>query len=803
MSHQRNDSLSSNEWDPYGTAEYYYGEGVNKPRTRTYSVVDTQSKHFNDFRMGSIDTLHEVSSLEGSKNPSPAPEIKPKPVVFSERPIPVLFKDTPEEPIPADKPKPAPGTRRPSIVPMYDDSAKTRRASVDASVFRPRKFYIGNIEQTLEELLKNEDTDNNYQITIEDTGPKVLKLGTANSNGYMKLPVKGTYMLSNLLQELTIAKGFGRKEMVLDERRLSENPVARMCRLITTQFWPSLTREVRPDNIMDMAKDTKFKEEYVDEHGETQHKDATYRIYVPHNRPDQYEYFIKIKDEKHEAGLDVQYLPEKIDAQYIKSINNKPGLLALAAHKDDEGNMVNEPYVVPGGRFNELYGWDSYMETIGLLTSADKYPEHLRLARGMTENFIYEIDHYGKILNANRSYYLGRSQPPFLTDMALRVFQATERIFPERKADLLEFLRRAALAATKEYETIWCAEPRLDVESGLSCYHPEGMGVPPETEASHFDAILEPYIAKHGVSKKDFIQMYNDREIIEPELDEYFLHDRAVRESGHDTSYRLEGKAADLATVDLNSLLYKYETDLAEIIRVHFGHLEYNGVKYTHELWSERAQMRKERIMRHMWSDADGIFYDYNVKTREQTGYESATTFWPLWAGVASEEQAKALVENALPKLEEYGGLVAGTLNSRGAVGVQRPSRQWDYPFGWAPHQILAWIGFDRYGYNEVARRLAYRWLYMMTKAFLDYNGVVVEKYNVTNGAKAHKVNAEYGNQGLDFKGVAREGFGWVNASYVFGITFLDVRALRALGTLMKPDEYLRNREKEEARGEK
>lgn len=132
---------------------------------------------------------------------------------------------------------------------------------------------------------------------------------------------------------------------------------------------------------------------------------------------------------------------------------------------------------------------------------------------------------------------------------------------------------------------------------------------------------------------------------------------------------------------------------------------------------------------------------------------------------------------------------------------MSRPSRQWDYPFGWAPQQILAWIGLVNYGFDGIARRLAYRWLYMMTKSFVDYNGVVVEKYNVTKGAVPIRVDAEYGNQGLDFKGVATEGFGWVNASYLFGLTFLDLYAQRALGTLTPPDVFLRNMHPSQRKG--
>ena len=103
-------------------------------------------------------------------------------------------------------------------------------------------------------------------------------------------------------------------------------------------------------------------------------------------------------------------------------------------------------------------------------------------------------------------------------------------------------------------------EPSLDIASGLSRYRPIGRGIPPETEASHFTHILQPFAQRLGISVNEYIDGYNDRSIPEPELDEYFQHDRGVRESGHDTSYRLEKKCADLGTVDLNSLLYKVST---------------------------------------------------------------------------------------------------------------------------------------------------------------------------------------------------------------------------------------------------
>lgn len=147
-----------------------------------------------------------------------------------------------------------------------------------------------------------------------------------------------------------------------------------------------------------------------------------------------------------------------------------------------------------------------------------------------------------------------RSQPPFVTDLALQIYNQLDRSDLERNK---KWLKRAIKAAIKEYHMYWMVEPALDPVSGLSRYRPHGLGIPPETEASHFTHILQPFAEKLGISVNEYVDGYNDGLIKEPELDEYFLHDRGVRESGHDTTYRLEKKCADLATVDLNSLLYK------------------------------------------------------------------------------------------------------------------------------------------------------------------------------------------------------------------------------------------------------
>ncbi|CAO3635184.1 unnamed protein product [Cunninghamella echinulata] len=332
------------------------------------------------------------------------------------------------------------------------------------------------------------------------------------------------------------------------------------------------------------------------------------------------------------------------------------------------------------------------------------------------------------------------------------------------------------------------ASPRLDPKTKLSRYRPDGVGIPPETEASHFDHIIEKYAQRHGLSISEFDKQYTYGKIKEPELDEYFLHDRAVRESGHDTTYRFERKCANLATIDLNALLYKYEMDIAETIdHILDGDLkDMEGEPQSSAVWYQRAQERQKRIDKYLWNEEQSLYYDYDTVKEQPITYESVTSLWALWSGCASAEQAEAMVSNSLFKFETKGGLVSGTENSRGHITLDRPNRQWDFPFGWAPHQIMAWEGFEKYGMTDIANRLAYRWLYMITKAFVDFNGVVPEKFDVVS--LSHKVQVEYGNVGTDFKYVPREGFGWMNASYEVGLSYLNKNMIRALGTLTDPD---------------
>lgn len=606
---------------------------------------------------------------------------------------------------------------------------------------------LANPASELSVLYKKFDRDNDKKITVDD------KISPDAIHSWKAKEVKGTYFLSNLAQELKLALD---SKTEVNDLLIFENPVDRISRSIRDRYWDGLTRRIDASSLNKVIQDPKVKAKKL-------------YLYVPTNDTVAFDYFSKLKVK----NLSVVKLPATIPEGFITSLGDKQGLLTL---KLESGKGV--PYVVPGGRFNEMYGWDSYFHVLGTISD-----QKIELAQGMVDNFVYEINHYHKILNANRTYYLSRSQPPFLTSMIKAVYE----VLPKNEKSK-NWLKESTLAAIKEYETVWMGKDRL-TPLGLSRYAGFDQGIPPEVEEGHFDHILKPVAKKHKISIKELITKFNKNEIKDPELIEFFHHDRAVRESGHDTTYRWrvgsEDRASDFVTVDLNSLLYKFELDLAELIEKEFsGSLN----QYKSQKFVEAAKKRRELIRKYLWDKKSGLFFDYNWKSNTPSTYLSATTFYPLWAGpILSNDEAKLLVKNALPKLEAAGGLAATSSESLSKVEGIKEERQWDFPNGWAPHQILAWQGLKINGFDTEANRLAYKWLYMITKNAMDYHGTIPEKYNVVT--RSHKVFAEYGNVGTKFSYITKEGFGWMNASYQLGLKMLPGELELKLKALTPPEE--------------
>jgi alpha,alpha-trehalase len=439
--------------------------------------------------------------------------------------------------------------------------------------------------------------------------------------------------------------------------------------------------------------------------------------------------------------------PGQIDPSKIA-----PGLLYLE-HK----------YVVPGGRFNEMYGWDSYFILLGLLRDG-----RIDLARGMVENFFFEIEHYGTILNANRAYYLTRSQPPFLTSMIMAVYDAEKAAGHEDRG----WLERAYGFASKDYES-WNRAPHLAGLTGLSRYYDFGNGPAPESlkdEAGSYRKVagyflLHPqaehrYIVENSGDSDTGVGFQFDMQICDaaktmakPECEpgrkislspDYYKGDRSMRESGFDISFRFGPYGAathHYAPICLNSLLYKTEKDLQAMA-------ETLGRKEEGQKWLLRANERRERIQKYLWDPGRRLFFDYDFETGQRSSYEYITTFYPLWAGLATPEQAQELDRN-LGIFEQPGGLAMSNNNA---------DVQWDYPYGWAPTQIIAIEGLRRYGFNDDANRISYNFLATILENFRR-DGTIREKYNVVTRSSESGVHAGYQQNVI--------GFGWTNAAFL------------------------------------
>jgi alpha,alpha-trehalase len=422
-------------------------------------------------------------------------------------------------------------------------------------------------------------------------------------------------------------------------------------------------------------------------------------------------------------------------ADQMKTIVLRP--LPESVGPNEHGLLyLPKPYVVPGGRFNEMYGWDSYFIQVGLLQDGED-----ELARDMVENFLYEIDHYGTILNANRTYFLSRSQPPFLTQMILGVYDRTHD----------RGWLKQTVPAIERYYAFWVMEPHLIPGLGLSRYFDTGEGPAPEVLAderdaqgrTHYDRVRE-YYKTHDVSD------YDEREYYDAEADRltplFYKGDRSMRESGFDPSNRFGPFSVDIihyAPVCLNSLLYQMEKD-AERISTELGD------RPAAERWRSRADTRREAINRLLWDERHGLYFDYNFVTKQRRVYEFATTFYPLWTGIATREQA-ARVRANLAKFEAPGGLLTST---------QVTGNQWDAPFGWAPLQLIAVEGLRRYGFDDDADRLSAKFIGLVTKEFQEH-GTIVEKYDVRRRESDVEGGIKFGYS------ANQVGFGWTNAAVV------------------------------------
>ena len=467
-------------------------------------------------------------------------------------------------------------------------------------------------------------------------------------------------------------------------------------------------------------------------------------------------------DPKLDGRFPPVFVPEA-DYEYAKKTVSNPEQLivlpegfdhALFHHPDTDHGLLYLPfsYLVPGGRFNEMYGWDT---AFPVFAWADIHP---CLMRQQIDNQLYQIRAYGKVLNANRSYYLSRSQPPLLAAMVLRLWQETDNkdwsafdpdgIYPNSVAWL-----QMAYKELVKMHSYWTSGPRLAGETGLSRYWDDGTDPAPEVQSSehgHFQHAKDFY--KYNAISTDAQE--DARLFYDAETDEltplYHRANRAMRASGFDPTGHWDYGALRCmfhAPACLNSLLYRMETDMADIASI----LHYENER---KLWLNLATARKAQMQAYLFNRDTGAYLDYDFMRRRLNTKPFANIFYPLWAGLydpeTDREHLDKLVNHALGQLETPWGIVTSTEVS---------GSQWDHPYGWPPLQYFAFMGLARCGYMEDARRIASKYLQLIEKV-IGEQGSLFEKYNIIDGsADIHVVN------GYDINVSERGTFLWTAAT--------------------------------------
>ncbi|KAA8482661.1 alpha,alpha-trehalase TreF [Arcticibacter tournemirensis] len=464
-----------------------------------------------------------------------------------------------------------------------------------------------------------------------------------------------------------------------------------------SKTFPDCTPKGKPDDIIQEYRENKSKPDF------NLHDFVEKNFELPDHAGSIYKSDIKAGVEAHinELWKVLQRNPDKY-AQYTSLIS------------------LPFPYIVPGGRFREIYYWDSYFTMLGLEESGRG-----DLVENMLNNFAFLIRTYGFIPNGNRTYYLTRSQPPYFSLML--------KLLMENKKGKADSVLKANLDVLEKEYHFWMNNGRKkEIATGHVVHLPDGSvmnryfdaGDWPREEAYNED------VTTAVESKRPKSEVYRDL--------------RSGAESGWDFSSRWFADGRSLPTVrttaiipvDLNCLLYHLEQMLA---------IAYNrdGDGRAHKHMLEQARLRKNAILRYCWDRNTGWFKDYDWKEKVQTQSLNLAATYPLYFKIATQGQADSVAQLLNQRFLKPGGLVTTLVNT---------GQQWDSPNGWAPLQWMAIAGLKNYNKNDLSSEIADRWSRQNIRVF-NKTGKLLEKYNVTDTTLIAG-GGEYPNQ---------DGFGWTN----------------------------------------
>ncbi len=378
------------------------------------------------------------------------------------------------------------------------------------------------------------------------------------------------------------------------------------------------------------------------------------------------------------------------------------------------------PYIVPGGRFREVYYWDSYFTMLGL-----KEAGKTKVMKDMVDNFAYLINTYGFIPNGNRSYYLTRSQPPF--------FAAMVQLLAQDNPDVK--LSDYKVVLEKEYN-FWM-KGSVQLAPGKAIGH--------VVKLSDGTLLNRYYDAGDQPREESYREDYEAAKLTKQHPAIFLRNVRSAAESGWDFSSRwfADGKSfsqittTDLLPVDLNTLMYNLESTIAAANKE-------AGDSKKAALFTAKAAKRKAAILKYFWNSKQNFFTDYNWKARSFSNQLTLAASFPLYFKLATVAQAKQVSQRLERDFLKPGGLI---------TTLKTTKEQWDAPNAWAPLQWVSIAGLRQYGYGQLADTISNRWVNLNISVFKE-TGKLMEKYNVVETNSKGGGGGEYPLQ---------DGFGWTN----------------------------------------
>lgn len=436
----------------------------------------------------------------------------------------------------------------------------------------------------------------------------------------------------------------------------------------------------------------------------------------------------------------LNYITKEKDV--VMHIKNLWGVLRRDPDKYIKGSSLLAlpySYIVPGGRFREIYYWDSYFTMLGLKESGET-----AMIENMIKNFAYLINTYGHIPNGNRTYYVSRSQPPYFAKMVELLADIKGPGVYKTYLPSLEKEYKFWMEGATTVKPGGAFKSVVKLQDGTILNRNWDNSNSPRQESYREDVETAEQAIKNFIMVALFRDAKHQKEATDLLRLKIYRHLRAGATSGMDFSSRWFEDSKNLTTirtteiipVDLNSLIYNLEMTIAKAYR-----LQKNTTRA--KFYEQLAEKRKKAIQKYFWSAEDSFYVDYDRESNKKLHELTLAGMAPFFFNVAQKEniaKAKTVIEKEFLK---DGGLLTSLKNT---------GQQWDAPNGWAPLEWISIIGLDNYGEKQLAKETAERWIRLNIKVF-ENTGKLMEKYNVAD-TNLEAGGGEYPSQ---------DGFGWTN----------------------------------------